>query len=197
MKIVMVNGLTTRAEEDAWALKLTLAGHVVIPHAEIDRDLSERERVIFELIRFCAIADADAVFVLDKPLGLTPAGEREIAWARLRGKGVFWFSNGGGARLIGAFAALRYGETALQPDSGLASVSRETRRARGDAIVEALGGKVQEDRVPVTQDEQAVRMLADIVRGGVKGDVVCDPLNFGAAPTPRVVSAVANVRSGE
>ena len=211
MKIVMVGSVTHAEEHVVWGEKLMIAGHIVVPELLPSRNLLPDEIETVNLGRLGAIADADAVFVLDVSVGgerfLGERVKREIAWARLRGKAVFWFSNGGGARLIGPFAAVRLGETALQPDSGLASVSRETRAARAAGITEALSGRAQE---AAAQEREADAMLAAALNHGV-GELAeailppCPSLQAitapsalsAAAPSRAAVAAAGDVRAGE
>ncbi len=166
MKITLCGSMRFADLFHDWNGKLSKAGHAVYAPAMSPSLVTVEQKEILDLVHLIKIEESDAIFVLDgKVDGASYIGDstrREIAWARLKGKAVFWFSNGGGARLIGPLAAVHYGEAARQPDAGLASVPREVRAARADGIVEALAGRAQMD---YAQDLAAERMVSSIVAG--------------------------------
>lgn len=189
-----------------WNARLSKAGHVVysVAVAEHGGDrLTDADKDLLDLVHLMKIQASDAIFVLDGPVDGKPyvgaSTRREIAWARLNGKGVFWFSNGGGARLLGPFRAAVLGEAATQPDMGLASIPAEEQAARTQGFEESLSGRVV---ASFRQDLRAHEMMAQGMRSlgqGAPDAVVRTPdvVISGAAPSPDALRAVADVGGGE
>ena len=97
MKITLCG--STRFKEE-WAIAnamLTLAGHVVYSVAmwshgdKIDPSPAEKQRL--DLVHLMKINASDAIFVLDVDGYIGESTKREIEWARLRGKLVYYLSS--------------------------------------------------------------------------------------------------------
>lgn len=84
-----------------WNLKLALAGHTVYSlsafgrqASDIDKDneliLSDAEKITFDLVHLDKILNSDAIVVLNVSNYVGESTSREIQWARMRGKLVYW-----------------------------------------------------------------------------------------------------------
>jgi hypothetical protein len=80
-----------------WNEKLTLAGHVVYGLAvypsskqEVKDWYTEDQKTMLDLVHFAKIDNSDAIVVLNQGgyIGISTA--REIKWATLKNKGVFY-----------------------------------------------------------------------------------------------------------
>lgn len=85
--------------------ELTLNGHTVYSLGLYGReasdkgkegcvDVTENEKILLDLVHLSKIEESDAIVVLDKDSYIGFSTKREIIWARMRGKKVFWFEPG-------------------------------------------------------------------------------------------------------
>ena len=79
-----------------WNKKLGLMGHhayglMTYPSIEGNKDwYSADQKELLDLMHFAKIEDSDAILVLNKDNYIGYSTNREIMWARIRGKLVFW-----------------------------------------------------------------------------------------------------------
>jgi hypothetical protein len=99
MKIVLC-GSTRFVKEglwDTWNRKLTLAGHrvttisFVMSHDQQQDNTAMKEHL--DLVHLAKILDADAIFVLDQGGYIGFSTKREIAWAKMLERKVFYLSD--------------------------------------------------------------------------------------------------------
>lgn len=176
MKITLCGSTRFAGMFQDWNARLSKVGHVVHSIAVPQHDgapLTDDEKQRLDLVHLKKILESEAIFVLDGTHDGRPyVGEstrREIMWARLNGKGVYWFSNGAGARLLGAFAPIPARDGALQPDAGLSDIPADERAARVHAFDEALAGRA----VMGDADSKAAAML-----GAINAPFAGPPLGF-------------------
>jgi hypothetical protein len=91
--------------EDAfheWNEKLTLAGHIVYDlavHPSIKGGeknwYDEDTKIRLDLAHLGKILNSDAIVVLNVEGYFGDSTKREIAWAKMNGKGIFWLSGDG------------------------------------------------------------------------------------------------------
>jgi len=78
--------------------ELTLAGHVVYScgffgHAETDEDEpTEEQKILLDLVHLIKILESDAVFVIDVNGYIGQSTSREILWAKLTGRDIYYDS---------------------------------------------------------------------------------------------------------
>lgn len=80
-----------------WNEKLTLKGHVVYSLAVMPSSkggeknwYSEEQKTMLDLAHFGKILNSDGIVVLNEDGYYGESTTREIAWARMNGKRVFW-----------------------------------------------------------------------------------------------------------
>lgn len=75
---------------------LTMRGHIVIsvasfPHAD-NVEWTEDEKTHLDLIHLAKIDSSEVIFVIDVDKYVGFSTKREIAWAKLRGKRIYYYS---------------------------------------------------------------------------------------------------------
>jgi len=98
-----------------WNAGLTLAGHVVYGLAMHGRQTSDKgkpeelelitddEKIVLDLMHLAKIEESDAVVILNVDDYTGESTKRELRWAQLRGKQVFYLENARrGVGVIGA-----------------------------------------------------------------------------------------------
>lgn len=96
---------STRFEETfhEWNHKLALAGHTVYSLSLFGREasdigkatnkiVSEEEKIILDLVHLDKIMNSDAIVVIDYDSYIGFSTKREVRWARMQGKRVFWIT---------------------------------------------------------------------------------------------------------
>ena len=96
--------------EDAfheWNEKLTLAGHIVYDlavHPSLKSGnknwYDEETKIKLDLAHLGKIANSDAIVVLDVDQYYGDSTRREIQWARMNGKKVFWLTGNNSGRSV-------------------------------------------------------------------------------------------------
>lgn len=84
-----------------WSAKLALAGHTVYSLSMFGREakdtgkddkpvISEQDKITLDLVHLDKILNSDAVVVINPEDYVGFSTSREIVWARMQGKSVFW-----------------------------------------------------------------------------------------------------------
>lgn len=97
MKITLCGSTRYMDEWHEWNGKLSMAGHIVYSLAFFQRDFhdqSEGPKVMLDLLHYAKIEESDAIFVLNKDDYIGESTKREVAWARIRQKKVYWLVKG-------------------------------------------------------------------------------------------------------
>jgi hypothetical protein len=76
-----------------WDVILTKAGHTVYTICRMEGDASEEEKRRFDLVHQDKINHSDAIVVLNVDGYYGESTTREIEWARMHGKTVYWLEN--------------------------------------------------------------------------------------------------------
>ena len=103
MKITLCGSTRFMDQYNEWNIKLTMAGHLVYSVARPstsfvqgegpkEQTLEPIEKRHLDLIHLAKIEESDAIFVIDPNYYIGESTQREIAWANLRGKLVFYLS---------------------------------------------------------------------------------------------------------
>lgn len=99
MKITLCGSLKFETEIQAWHELLALVGHtvygmVVLPSQKggIKDWYSNAEKQTLDLLHLSKIEESDAIFVVDVEGYVGESTQREIEWARIRGKRVYRLS---------------------------------------------------------------------------------------------------------
>lgn len=98
---------STRFEQafHEWNHKLALAGHTVYSLSLFGREakdeekdsnktVAEAEKIVLDLVHLDKIMNSDAVVVIDVNEYVGFSTTREVRWARMQGKRVFWTTEG-------------------------------------------------------------------------------------------------------
>jgi hypothetical protein len=97
-RLTLCGSTRFRGAFDFWNTHLTLAGNAVYSvavdaHGEAREALpTEAEKTLLDEVHLMKILNSDAIFVLDVGGYVGSSTEREIAFARSKGKGVFFLS---------------------------------------------------------------------------------------------------------
>lgn len=82
-----------------WNKDLTLAGHTVYALAVYPSYMegnknwySENQKTLLDLVHLDKISNSDAIVVIDVDEYYGDSTKREIAWARMQGKKVYWIT---------------------------------------------------------------------------------------------------------
>jgi hypothetical protein len=84
-----------------WSSDLALAGHTVYSLSMFGREasdsgkdgkpvVSERDKIILDLVHLDKILNSDAIVVINQDGYVGFSTSREIIWARMQGKTVYW-----------------------------------------------------------------------------------------------------------
>jgi hypothetical protein len=103
MRITLCGSTRFRAQFDEWNHRLALAGHAVFSlsvFAREERDagkdgnvtITEAEKITLDLVHLDKILNSDAIVVIDVGGYVGLSTGREIQWARIQGKRVYWIT---------------------------------------------------------------------------------------------------------
>ena len=96
MKITLCGSTRFREQFELWNKRLTLAGHIVYSVSGFGHSgdsFTPEEKEHLDLIHLRKIAESDAVAVIDIDGYIGDSTRREIAWAKLNDKLVYYVSN--------------------------------------------------------------------------------------------------------
>lgn len=107
MKITLCGSARFEQEFQEWNEKLTFAGHVVhslavLPsfHGGDKNWYTPAQKQTLDLAHLAKIEESDAIFVLDVGGYIGDSTRREIEWAHIRNKIVYFLTRGDGDALI-------------------------------------------------------------------------------------------------
>lgn len=106
MIITLCGSARFEKEFKDWNLKLSMAGHVVFSLTAYPSDYGGKDwytpeqKQKLDLIHFAKITASDAILVLNVDNYIGESTSREIAWARLQLKNVFWLERTVHAKLF-------------------------------------------------------------------------------------------------
>lgn len=95
MKITLCGSTRYMDEWHEWNGKLSTAGHIVYSLSIFARELHDSTgqlKTTLDLVHLAKIEESDAIFVLNKDDYIGESTKREVAWARIRGKRIYWLS---------------------------------------------------------------------------------------------------------
>ena len=99
MKITICGSLRFETEINYWHERLAFQGHtvycmVVMPsQKEGNKDwYTPEQKMVLDLLHLSKIEESDAIFVVDVDGYIGESTKREIKWAEIRGKEVFYAS---------------------------------------------------------------------------------------------------------
>lgn len=101
MRITLCGSTRFKAQFEEWNHKLALAGHTVYSLSLFAREekdvgkegnptITEAEKIILDLVHLDKILNSDAIVVIDVDGYVGFSTNREILWARIQGKYIFW-----------------------------------------------------------------------------------------------------------
>lgn len=100
MKITICGSTRFEKEFFEWDRRLTMMGHIVYTLGSfpgvmgLDREspeyLSELEKELFDLVYLAKIEESEAIFVINKQGYVGFSTRREITWANLRNKRIYY-----------------------------------------------------------------------------------------------------------
>lgn len=103
MRITLCGSTRFEAQFKEWNHKLAIAGHTVYSLSLFAREatdigkegkitISEHEKVTLDLVHLDKILNSDAIVVIDVDGYTGFSTKREIEWARIQGKKVYWIT---------------------------------------------------------------------------------------------------------
>jgi hypothetical protein len=95
MKITLCGSTRFRDQFELWNKRLTLAGFVVYSVAGFGHSgdsFTPAEKELLDLVHLRKIAESDAIAVIDIDGYIGDSTRREIAWAKMNGKHVYYVS---------------------------------------------------------------------------------------------------------
>lgn len=99
MKITLCGSARFEEHFREWTERLTLVGHVVhtlsvYPSFKqgVKAWYSDAQKITLDLIHLAKIEESDAIFVLDVEEYIGESTSREVQWAKIRNKLVYYFS---------------------------------------------------------------------------------------------------------
>jgi hypothetical protein len=99
MRLTLCGSARFEAMFHKWNKDLTLAGHTVYALAvypsymEGDKNwYNEAQKTTLDLVHLDKISNSDGIVVIDVDEYYGDSTRREIAWARMRGKRVYWIT---------------------------------------------------------------------------------------------------------
>lgn len=108
MKITICGSLQFEDEINYWHEQLSMAGHVVycmvvMPSQKNgNKDwYNKDQKAMLDLLHLAKIDESDAIFVVDVDNYIGESTGREIQWAKIREKIVYYLSTGDGVWLTG------------------------------------------------------------------------------------------------
>ncbi len=96
MKITLCGSAKFEKEYHEWNKKLGLAGHIsyglmTYPSVEGEKTwYTPEEKEMLDLAHLAKIEESEAIFVLNKDSYVGESTAREIKWARIRSKEIYW-----------------------------------------------------------------------------------------------------------
>jgi hypothetical protein len=76
-----------------WNEDLTLSGHLVFSIAPPAGQLSPFQQSVLDLVHLAKIEQSRAIVVLNVDESIDEATRRQVEWAKIRGKDIFWIYN--------------------------------------------------------------------------------------------------------
>lgn len=120
MRITLCGSARFEKEFKEWNEKLTIAGHVVYELAvhpsqkEGNKDwYDEQTKIMLDLAHLAKIDNSDAIVVIDVDGYVGFSTGREIQWARMKGKRVFWITPNRVHRIDDAWAGILIGQNSI------------------------------------------------------------------------------------
>lgn len=103
MRITLCGSTRFKEEFHKWNHKLAICGHTVYSLSLFGREVtdigkegndivSESEKVTLDLVHLDKILNSDAIVVIDKNEYVGFSTSREIEWARMKNKKVYWIT---------------------------------------------------------------------------------------------------------
>jgi hypothetical protein len=103
MRITLCGSTRFEPQFHEWNHKLALAGHTVYSLSLFGREakdegkdgnktVTEEEKIVLDLVHLDKIMNSDAVVVIDVNGYIGFSTAREVRWARMQNKRVFWIS---------------------------------------------------------------------------------------------------------
>lgn len=103
MRITLCGSTRFESKFHEWNHKLALAGHTVYSLSLFGREVkdvgkddnkivTEDEKIVLDLVHLDKIMNSDAVVVIDVDEYVGFSTAREVRWARMQGKKVFWIT---------------------------------------------------------------------------------------------------------
>lgn len=103
MRITLCGSTRFEAQFHEWNHKLAVAGHTVYSLSLFGREaadegkagnklITETEKITLDLVHLDKIMNSDAIVVIDVDEYVGFSTKREIQWARMQGKRVYWIT---------------------------------------------------------------------------------------------------------
>ena len=103
MRLTLCGSTRFKSEFESWNHQLALSGHTVYSLSLFAREandtgkegnptITEHEKIILDLVHLDKILNSDAIVVIDVNGYVGFSTRREIRWARLQGKTVYWIT---------------------------------------------------------------------------------------------------------
>jgi hypothetical protein len=103
MRVTLCGSTRFKEQFEEWNHKLALAGHTVYSLSMFAREASdvgkeslhtinEQEKITLDLVHLDKIINSDAIVVIDVEGYTGFSTKREIQWARMQNKKVFWIT---------------------------------------------------------------------------------------------------------
>jgi hypothetical protein len=103
MRIALCGSTRFKDQFQEWNHKLAIAGHTVYSLSLFGREekdlgkegnitISESDRVTLDLVHLDKILNSDAIVIIDVNGYTGFSTKREIEWARMKNKGIFWIT---------------------------------------------------------------------------------------------------------
>lgn len=140
MKITLCGSTRFQQAFGDWNAGLTLAGHVVYglgmfgreaaDEGKVGNDLvSDDEKVTLDLVHLRKIIESDVIVVLNVGGYVGISTRREIQWANMNGRAVYWLENNANGKWLGSTVWQLY--RADNPTLSIATVPRLARYVGG------------------------------------------------------------------
>lgn len=103
MRITLCGSTRFKAQFEEWNHKLALAGHTVYSLSMFAREendvgkegyltINEQEKITLDLVHLDKILNSDCIVVIDVGEYTGFSTKREVQWARIQGKQVYWIT---------------------------------------------------------------------------------------------------------
>lgn len=133
MKITLCGSTRFHQAFADWAAGLSLAGHTVYSIAmsgkqesDIGKDgndpITDDEKITLDLVHLSKIEESEVIVVLNVGGYYGDSTRREIQWANMRGKTVYWLENSAGGKFLG-YTVWQLDRNDL-PDQSIATVRK-------------------------------------------------------------------------